>query len=88
MRRRGWRVRGSRTRLTAMTNGQGLITAATLRYLLINRLKRDYQLVYPDGNSSTDAFAAYTTSFAITGKVGGVFEASMEWSNDNAPSLV
>jgi len=66
----------------------GGLVGAGLRYLLINRLKRDFQLVYPDGNSSTDAFAAYTTSFAITGKVGGVFEASMEWSNDNAPSLV
>lgn len=66
----------------------GGTVGAGLRYLMINNLKRDYQMVYPDGNDSTDAFAAYVTSFGITGKVGGVFEAGVELSNDNAPSLV
>lgn len=61
---------------------------AGLRYLLVNRLLRDYQFVYPDGNSSTDAFPAYATSFAITGAVGGVFTASINLSNSGAPSLV
>lgn len=67
-------------------NGGGV--PAGLRYLLINRLKRDYQFVYPDGNQSTDAFPAYVTMFSISAKVGGVFEASIELSNDGQPQLV
>ena len=66
----------------------GGTVGAGLRYLLVNRLLRDYQFVYPDGNSSTDAFPAYCTMFSITGKVGGVFEASAEFDNSGAPSLV
>lgn len=66
----------------------GGLVGAGLRYLFVNRLKRDYQFVYPDGNSSTDAFAAYVTDFSIAGKTGGVFEANVTLSNDNAPSLV
>ncbi len=62
--------------------------SAGLRYLLINQLLRDFQFVYPDGNNSTDAFPAYTTSFSITGAVGGVYTASIELSNSGAPSLV
>jgi hypothetical protein len=61
---------------------------AGLRYLLIQSLLRDYQFVYPDGNNSTDAFPAYVTSFAVTGKVGGVFEAAVELANNGVPSLV
>jgi|SRR5580693_7865796 hypothetical protein len=69
-------------------NGGGV--PAGLRYLLVNQLVRDFQFVYPDGNLSTDAFPAYTTSFAITGKVGGVYEASIEltYAGPNPPSLV
>ncbi len=74
--------------VTHRDSANGGTVGAGLRYLLVNRLKRDYQLVYPDGNSSTDAFAAYVTGFAITAKVGGVFEANVELANDNAPSLV
>ncbi len=74
--------------VTHRNSVNGGLVGAGLRYLLVNNLKRDYQLVYPDGNNSTDAFPAYVTSFAITGKVGGVFEASVELSNDGAPSLV
>jgi len=61
---------------------------AGLRYLLVNKLLRDWQAIYPDGNESTDAWPAFVTSFAITGKVGGVFEASIELSNSGQPSLV
>jgi hypothetical protein len=61
---------------------------AGLRYLFVNRLVRDWQFVYPDGNASTDAFAAYVTGFSIVGKTGGVFEASIELSNSGAPSVV
>src|SRR6185436_13853232 len=74
--------------VTHRNSANGGNVGAGLRYLLINNLKRDYQLVYPDGNNSTDAFPAYVTSFAITGKVAGVFEAAIELSNDGAPSLV
>ncbi len=66
----------------------GGTVGAGLRYLLINQALRDFQFVYPDGNNSTDAFPAYTTSFSITGAVGGVFTASVELSNSGAPSLV
>lgn len=66
----------------------GGTVGAGLRYLMINQLLRDFQFVYPDGNNSTDAFPAYVTSFAITGKVGNVYEASVELTNSGAPSLV
>lgn len=67
--------------------GGGAIPAG-LRYLMINRLLRDFQIVYPDGNNSTDAFPAYVTSFQITGQIGKVFEANIELSNSGPPSLV
>lgn len=66
----------------------GGLVGAGLRYLLINQLLRDYQIVYPDGNSSTDAFPAYVTSFQITGAVGQVFTGTINLSNSGAPSLV
>jgi hypothetical protein len=59
-----------------------------LRWCLINSVLRDFQFIYPDGNNSTDAFAAYTVEFGISGKVGGVFEASITLANSGAPSLV
>lgn len=66
----------------------GGTVGAGIRYLLVNQLLRDYQIVYPDGNSSTDAFPAYVTSFSITGAVAGVYTASINLSNSGAPSLV
>jgi len=74
--------------VTHRNSANGGSVGAGLRYLMIQSLKRDFQLVYPDGNNSTDSFPAYVTSFAITAKVGGVFEAAVELSNDGAPSLV
>jgi hypothetical protein len=73
---------------THRNSAGGGSVGAGLRYLLINNLLRDFAFVYPDGNSSTDAFPAYVTSFAITGKVAGVFEATIELSNSGPPSLV
>ena len=69
-------------------NGGGV--AAGLRYLLVQQLVRDFQFIYPDGNLSTDAFPAYVTGFAITGKVAGVYEASIDltYSGPAVPSLV
>lgn len=59
-----------------------------LRYIFTNNILADWQVIYPDGNSSQDSFPAYVTSFSITGKVGGVFEAEIELSNSGAPTLV
>lgn len=58
-----------------------------LRYLLINRLLRDWQVVYPDGNNSTDSFQGYVTMFEITGSIGKDYEGNIELSNAGAPSL-
>ena len=67
-----------------------------LRYLLINRILRDWQIAYPNGASvtgsfpatgSTDAFSAYVTKFEISGMVGKTFEASLELSTAGAPSF-
>ncbi len=74
--------------VTHRNSVNGGSVGAGLRYLLVNSLLRDFAFVYPDGNNSTDAFPAYVTSFSITGKVGGVFEAAVELSNSGAPSLV
>lgn len=63
-------------------------TATGLRYLFANKLLRDWQLIYPDGNNSTDAFSAYVTSFTITAKVGGVFEAAVALGTTGVPQLV
>ena len=64
-------------------NGTGL------RFFLINSLLRDYQFVYPGDPAAppTDAFPAYAVEFAIMGKVGGVFEATVTLANSGAPSL-
>ena len=63
-------------------------SATGLRYMMINNVLKDFQLIYNDGNNATDAFPAYVTSFHVTGKVGGVLEATVEFSNSGAPSLV
>lgn len=63
-------------------------SATGLRYMMINKILKDFQVIYNDGNASTDAFPAYVTSFSISGKVGGVLEADVELSNSGAPSLV
>lgn len=61
---------------------------AGMRYLFVQKLIRDWNFVYPDGNSSTDAFPAYVTEFAITGKTGNVFEATITLTNSGPPQLV
>jgi hypothetical protein len=59
-----------------------------LRYLWINQLLTAFQFVYPNQNQSYDSFYAYVTSFTISGKVGGVFEAEIELTaNDGNPQL-
>lgn len=74
-------------RNTAGSTGVGGVMAG-LRYMLINNLLRDWEAIYADGNGSTDAWPGYTTSFAITGKTGGAFEAAVDISNSGSPTLV
>lgn len=63
-------------------------TGSGLRFLMLNQLPRTFQFVYPDGLNSADVVPAYVTSFKITGKTGGVFEAEMELTNYAPPTLV
>jgi hypothetical protein len=59
-----------------------------LRFLWKNQILTQFQVVYPNQNQSIDRFLAYVTSFSISGKVGGVFEAEIEFTaNDGAPTL-
>ena len=59
-----------------------------LRYVMISGALRNFQILYPNGTpGSVDAFPAYVTGFSITGMVGKVFEASVDLSNNGAPSL-
>lgn len=70
-------------------NGAGGGGVATgMRYLFMQKLLRDWQAIYPDGNNSTDAFQAYVTSFSISAKVGGVFEAACGLGTTGTPQMV
>lgn len=67
---------------------QGGITG--LRYLWRNSILTAFQVVYPVSatQQAVDQFAGYITGFSITGKVGGVFEAEVEFTaNTGAPVL-
>lgn len=66
----------------------GGTVAAGLRYLWMNKLLRDWSIVFPDGNNSTDSFQGYVTQFGITGKVGGVWEGSITLGTTGTPTLV
>lgn len=59
-----------------------------IRYLFINQILANCKAIYPDAGSSTDYFPAYVTKFSISGKVGGVFEASITLTNSGPPTLV
>ncbi len=63
-------------------------TAYGLRYLWQNRLLRDWQAIYPDGNNSTDAFPAYVAEFNKSGLIGKAYEADIVLSNSGEPSIV
>lgn len=71
--------------------GGGVATG--MRYLLLNKVLRDFQIIYAnsDGTSSgsADAFSAYVAEFKLTGKTGSVWEAScILLVNTTSPSLV
>lgn len=70
---------------------QNAIAAAIagLRSIWTNQNLVPFQVVYPNSVQSVDRFMCYVTSFSITGKVGHVFEAQIEFTpNDGAPLLV
>ncbi len=73
-------------------SANGGTQAAGLRYLLLNKLLRDYEISYPadaNGNTEADAFKAFVTEFGITGKTADVFRASIKLGiNDQAPFFV
>jgi predicted secreted protein len=52
-----------------------------------NRTKRNFQLVFPDGGSTTWAFPAYVTGFEPDESVEGVLEASISLKIAGAPTL-
>lgn len=73
------------THENAITSG-----VSGLRYLYFNQILGNWKIVYPFPTNGTafDIFQAYVTSFSITGKVGGVFEAQVELSsNGTTPTL-
>ncbi len=68
--------------------------AAGLMWLFLNANAagnvglRNWQVIFPDGSSSTFAFTAFVTSFALDAKTGDVFKAAIELTNDGTtPSL-
>lgn len=74
-------------------SANGGSVAAGLRYLCTARpggqpIRADFQIIYPDGNNSTDAFSGYVSSFQITGQTASVFKATVIISGDNNPQLV
>ncbi len=53
-----------------------------------NRKRRDFQFVYPDGNSSTESFGGYVTQMGMTSKVADVLRQSITISADGPGSWV
>jgi hypothetical protein len=62
--------------------------AAGLRNLFRNKTLKNWQIIYNDGNNSTDAFQAYVTSYAITGQTANVLRATITLSGTATPQLV
>lgn len=58
-----------------------------LRYVLIQKLVRDFQIVYNNGFGSADVFPAYVTGFQCTGSIGKVWEAEVTLNNSGPPTL-
>ena len=72
-----------------------IMTEATHRYttgirgLLVNQTLTAFKILYPDASpASSDTFSAYVTSFHVTAKVGDVFHAAIELSNNGVPTLI
>lgn len=78
--------------MTETTHYSGpIVNARGLRNMLFNGPSLgpfSFKIVYPDSGGSVDSFLAFVTGFKITSKVGDVFHAEIELSNDGPPSLV
>lgn len=55
---------------------------------LENRTRRNFQMVFPDGSSSTWAFAALVTGFSPAAPVDGALTASVTLDITGQPTLV
>lgn len=62
--------------------------AEGLIYMFVNKVLRDWQSIYPDGNNSTDAFSGYVTGGSKAAKTGSVFEMAINLGTTGTPSLV
>lgn len=57
-------------------------------YLAYPPALRQWLFLYPEAENPQDSFMAYVTGFSITGKVAGVFEATIELTaNDQNPGF-
>jgi hypothetical protein len=63
-------------------------TTGGLRNLWENAFLKDWQLIYPDGNNSTDAYQGYVTQMSPSAKVGDVLRQAVMISMTGKPSLV
>lgn len=61
-------------------------TAGLLKDLK-NKTKRNFQLVFPDGSSTTWSFAAFVTNFEPTAPVDGKLGASVTFKITGQPTL-
>ncbi len=62
--------------------------AEGLIYMFVNKVLRDWQSIYPDGNNSTDAWSGYVTGGSKVAKTGSVFEMGIDLGTTGTPSLV
>lgn len=62
--------------------------AEGLMNMFVNKLLRDWQTIYPDGNTSTDSFSAYVTGASKAMKVGGVLDMNCTLGTTGIPQLV
>lgn len=54
---------------------------------LVNKTRRNFQLVFPDSGSTTWAFAAFVTGFEPSAPVGGTLTASVTLTVTGQPTL-
>lgn len=70
-----------------MTDPSHANVSGGLRFVLVNKLVRDFQIIYNNGTGANDVFPAYVTGFMVTGAIGKVWEAEIELSNSGPPTL-
>ena len=59
-----------------------------IRYAILNQVKVDFQIIYPDAAESSDAMTGYFTDFSVTSGTGKVFEATCTFQpSDSNPQF-